>query len=296
MGRSRTSRLSTPFQQAARLLSLTALAAVIWAITAGSPQAAPRAELWDRWTAHDAGATAEIDHGAWDVFLRAHVSEHDDGVNRIAYGQVSGEDRQALAAYLDRLAATPISRFNRDQQRAYWINLYNALTVKVVLDNYPVESIRDIDISPGLFADGPWGAELITVEGEALTLDDIEHRILRPIWRDPRIHYAVNCASIGCPNLMAEAVTAQNADAYLDAGATAYVNHPRGAEVRDGRLVVSSIYSWFEEDFGGNDAGVIAHLKRYADRELKAALAEVTSIDDDRYDWDLNDAAPRKGS
>ena len=91
-------------------------------------------------------------------------------------------------------------------------------------------------------------------------------------------------------------MTAQNAEEYLDAGARAYVNHPRGAEVRDGRLVVSSIYDWFQADFGGNDAGVIAHLKRYADEDLKAELAEVTSIDDDRYNWDLNDAAPRKGS
>ena len=296
MGRSTTLKLHAPLRQAAWLLSLTALAAVIWAIAAQAAQAAPSAELWDRWTAHDAGATAEIDHGAWDRFLKAYVSEHDDGVNRFAYGRVSDQDRAALEAYLGRLAETPISRFNRDQQQAYWINLYNALTVQVVLAHYPVESIRDIDISPGFFSDGPWGAELITVEGEALTLDDIEHRILRPIWRDPRIHYAVNCASIGCPNLQAEAVTAQNIEDYLDAGARAYVNHPRGAEVRDGRLVVSSIYDWFEADFGGDEAGVIAHLKRYADEGLRAKLANVTSIDDDRYDWDLNDAAPRKGS
>ena len=84
-----------------------------------------------------------------------------------------------------------------------------------------------------------------------MSLDDIEHRILRPIWRDPRIHYAVNCASIGCPDLFPEAITAANADAYLTRGARDYINDPRGAVVTGGRLTVSSIYKWFREDFGG---------------------------------------------
>ncbi len=97
------------------------------------------------------------------------------------------------------LAATSADRLRRAEQFPFWINLYNALTVKVVLDHYPVEIIRDIDISPGLFADGPWGKKLVTVEGEALSLDDIEHRILRPIWKDPRLHYVLNCAALGVP-------------------------------------------------------------------------------------------------
>ena len=143
-------------------------------------------------------------------------------------------------------------------------------------------------ISPGLFADGPWGAKLITVEGEQVSLDDIEHRILRPIWRDPRVHYAVNCASLGCPDLHARAWIAEGLDASLDAAARTYVNHPRGARVEDGRLIVSSIYDWFEEDFGGSDAGVIAHLKTFAAPPLAQALSSITRVSDDRYDWRLN--------
>jgi len=268
---------------------LGAIVVLLCGLAPQSVQAAPAAELWERWTVHSPNSTVTVDHGAWDSFLRTYVSAHSDKVNRVAYGKVTRTDRQRLTGYIERLAATPVSELNRPEQRAYWINLYNALTVQVILEAYPVRSIRDIDISPGLFSDGPWGKKLLTVEGEEISLDDIEHRILRPIWRDPRIHYAVNCASIGCPNLRPEAATAANSEAFLDAGAQAYVNHPRGSRVVDGRLVVSSIYQWFQEDFGGNDAGVISHLRRYANADLTASLEQVSKISDDGYDWALND-------
>ncbi len=261
-------------------------------LAAASPRpaaAAPRPDLWERWTRHDAASTATVDHGAWDRFLAGHLRVEPGGVNPIAYGAVPAADRQALAAYLDALAATPPSRLNRAEQFAYWVNFYNALTVKVVLDHHPVASIRDIDISPGLFADGPWGKKLVTVEGEPVSLDDMEHRILRPIWRDPRIHYAVNCASIGCPNLRTVAFTAANADRLMEQGARDYVNHPRGTSLADGRLTVSKIYDWFKVDFGDTDAGVIAHLRRYAAPPLAAGLASATRIADTVYDWSLND-------
>ena len=250
---------------------------------------APSAELWPRWQAHDPASTARIDHGAWSRLLAARVSPGADGIARFAYAAVTAEERAALDGYLEGLAAQPISRFSRDEQFAYWLNLYNALTVRAVLDHYPVETIRDIDISPGLFADGPWGAELITVEGEALTLDDIEHRILRPIWQDPRIHYAVNCAALGCPDLLSEAFTAASADALMTAAARAFVNHPRGVRVVDGTAEVSSIYAWFAEDFGGGTPGILAHLRAFADPPLRAALEGVTVISDHDYDWALND-------
>jgi hypothetical protein len=163
--------------------------------------------------------------------------------------------------------------------------------VKVVLDAYPVRSIRDIGISPGLFARGPWGAMLVSVENEPLTLDDIEHRILRPIWRDPRVHYAVNCASLGCPNLTERAFTAATREALLERGARLYANDPRGARVVGDRLIVSSLYAWFAEDFGGEDEAVIGHLMRYAEPARAARLAFFRRIDDFAYDWSLNDAS-----
>ena len=251
--------------------------------------AAPKAELWERWQASTLGKVA-ISHAEWNEFLGKYVKPGKDGINRVAYGDVTSVDRRKLAGYLERLQAVKITTFSRDEQRAYWINLYNATTVKVVLDHYPVESITKINISPGLFTRGPWKKKLLKVEGEEVSLDDIEHRILRPIWQDPRTHYSVNCASLGCPNLLPQAFTAGNMDEMLEAAARAYVNHPRGASVKGGALTVSSIYVWFKSDFGGDDAGVIAHLKKYAEPALAKQLRGITSIDDDQYDWSLNEA------
>jgi len=250
--------------------------------------AAPKASLWGKWLVHDPASTLTVDHGRWQGFIAAYVGKGADGINRVAYGHVTAIDRQSLAGYITGLEATPVSRLNRPEQLAFWINLYNALTVKVVLDHFPVASIRDIDISPGLLADGPWGRPLATVEGQPVSLDDIEHRILRPIWKDPRIHYGLNCASLGCPNLPLAAVTAENAEALLTQAARDYVNHPRGVSVGDGPLIVSSLYDWYRDDFGGTDETVIAHLKRFAEGATKGRLDAARRIDGYSYDWAVN--------
>lgn len=277
--------LSHPLCRAAHALCVFFLA--------GSAAAAPPAELWPRWQQHDPAATESIDHGNWTAFLQSYVMPgHPSGIHRVRYAEVTRAERQALRAYIERLQAVPISRFNRAEQLAYWINLYNAATVDIVLEHFPVASIRDINPSSGflsgLFGSGPWREKLLTVEGEAISLDDIEHRILRPIWGDNRIHYGVNCASLGCPDLQPVAFTANNTIRLLDEGARAYVNHPRGVSVQDGKLRLSSIYDWFQEDFGGNTRGVLAHLIRYAKPDLRERLAGYEGSIGYDYDWSLN--------
>lgn len=250
---------------------------------------APKAEAWSHWRLHDDSSTAVIDHSAWGGFMQTYLREPADGINRLAYASVSVADRRMLGDYIEQLATLPIANYNRNEQLAYWINLYNALTVKVVLEHYPVASIRDIDISPGLFASGPWDKALVTVDGQAITLNDIEHRILRPLWQDPRIHYAVNCASLGCPNLQLQPFTGANADQLLDTAARMYINHPRGVFMETDGLMVSSIYNWFAADFEV-DGGVIAHLRRYAHPVLKERLGKPAEPSGYMYDWSLNDA------
>ncbi|WP_415883683.1 DUF547 domain-containing protein [Neptuniibacter sp. QD34_54] len=251
--------------------------------------AAPSAELWDFWLKHDQSSTATIDHSAWDRYLQRYVKRSSDGINLINYANVSSADRTELKAYLQRLAAINIHQYNRAEQQTYWINLYNALTVDVILDHYPVKSIRDIDISPGFFSDGPWKKQLLAVNGKQVSLDDIEHRILRPIWKDPRIHYAVNCASIGCPNLQPQAFTADNSEQLLNQGAKDYINHPRGARFEGNDLHLSSIYKWFKEDFGNSESKLIEHLKQYANADLKEKLKHATEVSGYHYDWNLNE-------
>lgn len=252
---------------------------------------APSAQVWSFWDTHGT-ATDVIDNSPWQRFLQNYVRPDDDGINRVEYAKVTAAERAALRNYIERLQKINIRDYGRDEQLAYWINLYNAVTVNVVLEHYPVASIRDIDISPGFLSFGPWDKKLLSIEGQAVSLNDIEHRILRPIWKDPRLHYALNCASLGCPNLQTTAFTAVNTPALLDASARDYVNHPRGVSIIDGELRVSSIYSWFREDFGDNDADVIKHLRRYASAGLAAELAGFDHIDDDDYDWSLNDTEP----
>ncbi len=254
--------------------------------------ASPSAELWPRWAEYDAGSTRTIDHSTWDGLLGRYVQVRQVDVNRFNYAEVTESDRSQLQSYLATLSATQISEFNRNEQIAFWINLYNALTVEIVLQHYPVDTIREISYS--LFSSGPWREKLIKVEGEALALDDIEHRILRPIWKDPRIHYAVNCAAIGCPSLQSTAYRANNTDAMLDQAAREFINHPRAVSISYSELRVSSLYDWFEQDFGGNAAGVIAHLNLYAGAKLRSSLRGQKRIGQYHFDWTINDPKSRE--
>jgi hypothetical protein len=252
--------------------------------------AAPAADPWLFWAENDPASRVRVDHGPWDRFLKKYlVTNHPSGVNRVRYASVTADDRKALDAYVERLQAVEAARLTRDEQKAYWINLYNALTVKVVLDHYPVKSIRDIKISPGFFTRGPWGAKLLSIRGQKVSLDDIEHRILRPLWKDNRVHYAVNCASLGCPNLQPEAYTPENADALLEKGAREYANHERGARIAGDRLHLSSIYKWFRADFGGSEEGMLRHLSRYASPSLAGRLRDFRGKISYDYDWRLNE-------
>jgi len=252
--------------------------------------AAPQADLWERWLGNEPGSRIVVDHSAWDRFLQKYLATgRPSGVNRFRYAEVSREDRQRLAAYLQELQKTPVSRLSREEQKAYWINLYNAGTIKLVLDHYPVSSITKINLSSGLFSRGPWEAKIFRIEGQEVSLNDVEHRILRPIWKDPRIHYAVNCASLGCPNLQDRAYTVQNSEVLLEKGAREYINHSRGASLSENKLVLSSIYDWFQEDFGGSEDGVLRHLRRYAAPDLARRLESFSGRIGYKYDWSLNE-------
>ena len=276
------------------VLSALGLAGLLWLAEAAA------SEWLSFWSERDDANQQQVDHGAWqsilDGYLRVDRSQPvgaataaAPGVHRFDYGALkeNAADRERLAAYLTSLQALDPRRLSGAEQMAYWINFYNALTVRVVVDDYPVGSIREIH--EGWWDTGPWDDVHARVAGRDLTLNDIEHRILRPIWRDERIHYAVNCASLGCPNLAPKAYAAASLEEQLEQGAKDYVNHPRGASIVDGELIVSSIYDWYQEDFGGAEAAVIEHLLRYADDGLAKRLRSFDGGLDYEYDWSLND-------
>ena len=262
-------------------------------VLAAAHPASAMAEGLEKFSAPAKGSTQSVDHAAWTALLQKYVVSGADHVNRVRYATFKAESQPALKAYVKALEATKVTGLDRAEQFAYWANLYNAKTVDIILDAYPVKSIKDISLGGGVVASitgGPWKAKVLEVEGQKISLDDIEHKILRVYFKDPRVHYAVNCASYGCPNLSREAFTGANLEAGLDAGAAAYINQERGIAVSGGEVKASSIYKWFVEDFGGNAKGVLAHARKYASPELKQKLESITTIADYGYDWNLNDA------
>jgi hypothetical protein len=174
-----------------------------------------------------------------------------------------------------------------DEWSRQWGALYNALTIVTVLQHYPVKSIRHIKLG-GWFSSGVWDAKLIKVGGVPVSLNDIEHRIIRPIWNDSRIHYALSCASYSSPNLQRKVYTGKTVNTALTQGAKEYINSPRAVSIQNNKLIVSSIYDWYQVDFGGNEQTVIQHLKKYAKPALKKQLNHFNSISAYHYDWRLN--------
>ena len=252
---------------------------------------APAPAELEGWNVSDEASVEQVDHRPWQEILDGYVAADEMGVNLFDYEglQASAGDTVKLNAYLEYLQGLDPRRYSRAEQMAYWINFYNALTVKVVLDAYPVETIRDIHEGVAPYT-GPWDDVHARVAGEDLTLNHIEHGILRPLWKDERIHYAVNCAAYGCPHLLETVFTAANTEELLEAGARDYVNSFRGVDmVDDDLIVISSIYDWYAEDFGGTEASVMEHLRRYADSELAAYLAGFEGAIEYDYDWGLNE-------
>ena len=221
-----------------------------------------------------------------------YVDAYPSGVNVVNYATLAGKpaDATKLAEYvgylqgIDPRGSLPLGADGILDQP----HLYNAVTVNVVLGAYPVESIEQVHegVVP---LTGLWNDVHANLAGKDLPLDQIEHGILCPIWRDKRIHYAVNCAAYGCPHLIETAFTAANTESVLEAGAQAFVNSLRGVHVVDDDFVIiSSIYDWYANDFGGTEESGIEHLIHYADGELADFLQAFEGVIEYGYDWDLN--------
>ncbi len=228
-----------------------------------------------------------VDHGTWQRFLSRWVdARHASGVHRVRYAQVDARGRADVDAYITQLSRIDPRPLVRYEQMAYWINLYNAVTVKAILGKPDVASIRDI--RSGIFSIGPWKMKLVTVAGVALSLDDIEHRILRPLYKDRRVHFAVNCASIGCPNLAPEAYRGDRLPDQLDAAERAFLAHPRGARFDGDTLMLSSIFDWFADDFAPDRAGLLRYLSPRVPGAAGQRIQQHRGSIRYEYDWALN--------
>jgi len=229
-------------------------------------------------------------HSDWNDLLEAYVVESEDGVNRFKYEALKAntDDSAKLDRYIAGFETLDIDALSEDAQFAAWANLYNAVTIQYIIEQYPTKSIRSGYFFPPF---GPWDDVKVMADGKSVSLTNIEHDILRPTYNDPRVHYAVNCASYGCPNLLPKAWVAETLDEDLDVAARNFVNHSRGVTIRkNGTLQISSIYKWFRDDFGGSNEGVVAHLLEHAEPELAAKIEAKPKTRKHAYDWSLNDA------
>ena len=260
---------------------------LLLAIFSALATAAPAAELNPFWDDREEESKLLVDHSAWQLFLSKYVDDqHASGINRVDYFAVTASDLNSIEKYLEYLQSLDPRQLNGLEQKAYWINVYNATTVLLILqEDDSLQSIRQI--KSGFFTPGPWQRKILNITLQSLSLDDIEHQILRPIWQDNRIHYVVNCASLGCPNLLKTAFTAANVESLLDRAAKEFINHPRAVSRINGKLKLSSIFDWYSDDFGGGLVGLNAHLKKYANAET-ILLMDPFSRPTYDYDWSLN--------
>ncbi len=222
-----------------------------------------------------------ISHAAFDSLLRKHV-------NTEGWVDYKGfiRDSVLLNSYLNLLSkGYPNDKnWNKNEQKAYWINAYNAFTIKLICDHYPLESIKDIKKGVPLVSD-TWSIDFIKIEGKTYNLNNIEHGILRPKYNDPRIHAAVNCASRSCPKLLNEAFTAEKLDAQLDLVMSNFINDPTRNKITSAKKAeLSKIFTWFAGDFKKSNPSVIAFINKFSKTKIDKN-ADISYLD---YNWQLN--------
>ena len=221
-----------------------------------------------------------VQHGEWDVLVKKHVSK-----NGMVDYQGFLKDKKQLQVYLDKLSANkPTSKWSKNEKMAFWINAYNAFTVKLILDHYPIKSIKDI--KRGIpFVNSVWDITFIPMGKEKIDLNYIEHSILRKEFKDPRIHAAINCASFSCPLLRNEAYYASRLDEQLNDAMRRFVNDSERNQLDKSNIKISKIFSWFGGDFKLNGLSVVDYLNKYAKKRVQPNA----KIDFLEYQWELND-------
>lgn len=214
----------------------------------------------------------KFDHSPWNKLLQKHVSSQ----GNVNYDGFKGSVA-ALDLYLSALSnANPGSDWSRNDVIAYWINAYNAFTVKLMLNNYPLKSIMDVNGGKA------WDLKFIEIKGEKYSLNNIEHDILRKKYGDPRIHFAVNCASVSCPKLSNTAFLADGLNEKLENATKEFINNPSKNSISASNAEVSSLFDWYKDDFTKNGS-VTDYLNRYSVTKL---VAEKISFKE--YNWNIN--------
>lgn len=214
-----------------------------------------------------------LSHDIFDALLRKHVNSSGN-VNYAAFKK----DKAKLTEYLDVLKSNPPqSSWSKNKEMAYWINLYNAFTIYSIVEKYPVSSVMDLE------GGKVWDKKKIVIAGKSLTLNNIEKDKLLKRFKEPRVHFAVNCAAASCPPLLNKAWTEDNVQRYYAKLAKAFINNSSYNSVSAKSIQASQIFNWYASDFGGSDK-ILAYFQKYSDTEIK----KNAKISFKEYDWKLN--------
>ena len=225
-----------------------------------------------------AWAAGPVDHSLWAGLLQDYVS-----AGRVDYAGFK-QDEARLDRYLAVLEQTDHQALEKKERFAFFVNAYNAWTVKFILTEWPdIESIKEL----GSIFSSPWKKEIVRLKDKTVSLDDVEHGLLRKEYRDPRVHFAVNCASKSCPPLASTPYTGKDLDERLDRAARDFLNDPQSTRLEGETLYLSKIFDWYKEDFGNQAAFVLQYAQGDFKTRLKAAQDKV-KIEYLPYDWSLN--------
>ena len=215
-----------------------------------------KTNYWAIWDKSNESNSRSIDHSQFDRLLHSYVVvNHPSGINRFRYGDVSAGDSKTLDRYIAKMARIDPRDYRRQEQKAYWINLYNGLVIQIVLRQYP-DATLNTQINKR--------KKLVKVAGVKLSLKDIENRILRPIWQDRKVLFALSCGALGCPNIQPQAYTSADSKQLLNRSVREFINHPRGLVVDRQSLQASKLFDWYAEDFGSQKK-MIKFFAHYAE-------------------------------
>ncbi len=264
------------------LLMLT----IVFGVCSSSAAAATEMKLIRFWDDSEPSSIIDVDHAPLQEILQKYiVADHPSGISRFNYALVSESDTAKLQQYLEYLQLLEPRQLNEAEAKAYWVNLYNAATLNMVIEAYASGRVNKVK-ARGLSA-RRWRRDIVTIAQQDMSLDDILHGVIRPLYKDPRMHYAVFFCTLGGPDMPVEVMNGENNETLLNQFEVAYLNQGRAVRLENGELVLSEMFKTYDTDFASDQYGLVSYLKQHVAPPLADVLDTVSDVRFE-YDWTVN--------
>ena len=277
-------------------LSLSWARSVRWLVSMtlfifmSSAFAAPKAiKLIGFWDDHEPLSAIQVNHSPWQEILNMYVDDqHASGINRFDYEAVTAGDALKIKNYLDYLQKMEPRQLNSLEAQAFWINLHNAIMVDKIVDAYQSGSSRAVNrLLRGGLRTTRWNRNVVEVVFQDISLDNIAHGILRPIWKDPRVNFVLATGALSGANMLKTAFDGENNEALLEQAKNDFFAHPKALRIENGRIVLNSIFDWYGEDFAPNKPALLRYIQENAPEVTRQSMTGLSRTRFE-YNWDLN--------